>query len=718
MRDPVREVLRLLVGVLALAALTWLCFWLNLGLVSAAFTYLILIVLLSLSGGLISLIVLCFAAVASLNYFFAPPIFSFRVDYPEDIIASAAFLITSLVITGLVGRMRAGRDQLVQILDGLPALVWNMSSDGTADFFNARFLNYTGLSAQQSRGPGWLNAVHPEDRAREEWSTAFATGKPFEREIRIRSAGGEYRWFIVRVVPIFGERNKILRWCASAGDIQERRRALEALRDSEEQWRAVFEHNPTMYFMLDAAGTVLSVNPYGAGQLGYEATELIGCSVRDVFHASDWPRVQRKAAICLERLGEPTSWEARKRRKDGTILWVRETAKAMSIKQQRMLLVVCEDITDRKRAEYLAQHVFDTLPDVVSVIDKDYRYRQSNRAHQRVWGLSADTLIGMHVADAMGREAFEQLAKPNLDRCFAGEEFHFSQWFDGPAGRRYWVVTYSPLQLETDAVDSALVLARDLTDHMLASEAVRDAQAELAHANRVATVGQLTASVAHEVNQPVGALVTNAHAALRLLSATPPDLELSSRALEDIIKDGRRVSEVINRIRALVKKTPAQIDKLDINEVITETIALTRGEVIKNGISLEADLASDLPFVRGDRVQLQQVIMNLVMNAVEAMSNVDDDGRELQISSARDRGDGISLTVRDSGPTLRPEALDRFFEAFYSTKASGMGIGLSICRSIVEAHGGRIWATANASRGATLHIVLPALRDSAPRDVS
>jgi PAS domain S-box-containing protein len=703
-----------LVGVVALAALTALCVWLKLGLVFAGFAYLILIVLLALSGGLISLIVLCFAAVASLNYFFAPPIFTFRIDYPEDIIALVAFLVTSLVITGLIAKMRAARDELAQVLEGLPVLIWNMSPELAADFFNDRFRDYTGFSAQQSRDLGWLNAVHPQDHLLEEWSATLATGKPFEKEIRIRSAVGEYRWFFVRVVPILSERRKILRWCASAGDIQERRRALEALRDSEEQWRAVFEHNPTMYFLLDAAGTVLSVNPYGAGQLGYEATELAGRPVREVFHESDWPTVQSKAAICMERLGEPKSWEARKRRKDGTILWVRETAKGVLIKQQPVLLVVCEDITDRKRAEYLAQHVFDALPDVVSVIGKDYRYRRSNQAHQRLWGISADKLIGMHVAAAMGSDAFEELAKPNLDRCFAGEEFNFSQWFDGPAGRRYWVVTYSPLQLETDAVDSALVLARDLTDHMLASEAVRDAQAELAHANRVATVGQLTASVAHEVNQPVGALVTNAHAALRLLSATPPDLELSSRALEDIIKDGRRVSEVINRIRALVKKTSAQIDKLDINEVITEIIALTRGEIMKSRISLETDLADDLPLVRGDRIQLQQVIMNLVMNAIEAMSNVDEEMRQLQIGSRRDQDGAISLMVRDSGPNLPPEALDRFFEAFYSTKASGMGIGLSICRSIIEAHGGRIWATANAARGATLQIVLPALRLDAP----
>ncbi|WP_426418906.1 PAS domain S-box protein [Bradyrhizobium genosp. A] len=714
MRDAVQEVLRLLVGVVALAALTELCFWLNVHLVSAGFAYLILITLLSLSAGPISLVALCLAAVACLNFFFTPPLFAFRIDYPQDMIALAAFLITSLLITGLIAKIRSARDELVQILDGLPALIWNMSPEVAADFSNNRFRDYTGLSSQQLRDLGWLNAIHPQDHLVEEWSAAFATGKPFEKEIRIRSAGGEYRWFLVRVVPILSERRKILRWCASAGDIQERRHALEALRDSEEQWRAVFEHNPTMYFMLDAAGTVLSVNPYGAGQLGYEATELAGRSVREVFHESDWPAVQRKAASCLEHLGEPTSWEARKRRKDGTILWVRETAKGMLLKQQPVLLVACEDITDRKRAEYLAQHVFDTLPDVVSVIDRNYRYRRSNRAHQRVWGIPADQLIGMHVAEAMGTDAFEQLAKPNLDRCLAGEEFNYSQWFDGPAGRRYWVVTYSPLQLETDAVDGALVLARDLTDHMLASEAVRDAQADLAHANRVATVGQLTASVAHEVNQPVGALVTNAHAALRLLSATPPDLDLSSRALEDIIKDGRRVGDVIDRIRALVKKTPAQIEKVDINEVITETLALTRGEIMRSRTSLEIALADDVPLVRGDRIQLQQVVMNLVMNAIEAMGDVDEETRQLVIRSSRNRDGGVSLMVRDSGPTLGSETLDRFFEAFYSTKASGMGIGLSICRSIIEVHGGRIWATANAARGATLQIVLPAPGLDAP----
>ena len=711
-RDATREAVRFLLGLVALAALTVLCFWLDFSVVSTAFAYLILIVLLSLAGGFISLIALSLIAYGCLRYFFSPPIFDFRVTSPEDVVTVTAFVITSLVITGLVARMRAGRDEPAQVLDGLAVLVWNISSDGSAYFFNQRFRDYTGLSAEELGGLGWMNALHPDDRAVETWRAALAAGSSFEREGRIRNAAGEYRRFLLRLAPLPNQRGTISKWCGTAGDLEERMQAQEALRDSEEQWRAVFEHNPTMYFMLDAAGTILSVNPHGAGQLGYPVNELVGHSVLDVFHEADRPAVQRNAAICLERLGQPTSWEARKLRKDGTILWVRETARGMLVKQQPVLLVACEDVTDRKRAEYLAEHVFETIPDIVSIIGRDYRYRRVNPAHERFWQVPAQKIIGMHAGDVVGREAFERLAKPKLDRCFAGEEVSFTDWIETPSGRRYWSATYSPLQLETDRVESALVLARDLTDHMLASERLRDAQAELAHANRVATVGQLTASIAHEVNQPIGALVTNAQAALRLLRAEPPDLDTTLLALDDIIKDGRRVSEVIDRIRALVKKKPTQIDVLDINEVVRETVALTRGELLRNGISMETDLASGLSPIRGDRVQLQQVIMNLVRNAVEAMSNVEEGTRELHIATGKDREDTILLTVCDSGPILKSESLDRFFEPFYSTKASGMGIGLSICRSIVEAHDGRMKATANAPRGATLHITLPASKDA------
>ena len=365
------------------------------------------------------------------------------------------------------------------------------------------------------------------------------------------------------------------------------------------------------------------------------------------------------------------------------------------------------DITDRKREEYLTEQVSERLPDLVAIIGRDYRYRRANPTYERVWGIPAEKVVGMHVCDVVGRETFDRVVKPNLDRCFAGEEVSFAEWFDNPGGRKYWIVTYSPLKLESERVAAALAVARDLTEQTLASERLRDARIELAHVNRVATIGQLTTSIAHEVNQPIGALVTNAHVALRMLGAEPPDLNQAHEALEDIIKDGRRASDVIQRIRALVRKAPAQADELDINEVIVETVALARSEILRSGVVLETQLGRDLPSVRGDRVQLQQVIMNLVMNAVEAMSSMGEGTRELQIATDKDRDEHVAITVSDSGPMLEPQSLNRFFEAFYSTKPTGMGIGLSICRSIIEAHEGRIWATANEPRGAMLHITLP-----------
>ena len=230
---------------------------------------------------------------------------------------------------------------------------------------------------------------------------------------------------------------------------------------------------------------------------------------------------------------------------------------------------------------------------------------------------------------------------------------------------------------------------------------------QLAHVNRVTTMGQLAASIAHEVNQPLAAAVTNAYAALRWLGAQPPDVEEGRQALGYIIKDGRRASEVIDRIRGLIKKAPARNDPLDINEVVLEVIALTRIEALRNGVSLQSQLANGLPLVQGDRIQLQQVMLNLIVNAIEATSSTSEGSRELLISTGKDGSDAVLVVVRDSGPGLDPEGLGRLFDALYTTKPGGMGMGLSICRSIIEAHGGRIWATANVPQGAVFQFILP-----------
>jgi C4-dicarboxylate-specific signal transduction histidine kinase len=248
---------------------------------------------------------------------------------------------------------------------------------------------------------------------------------------------------------------------------------------------------------------------------------------------------------------------------------------------------------------------------------------------------------------------------------------------------------------------------------MLASEALREAQAELAHVNRVTTMGQLAASIAHEVNQPLAASVTNAHAGLRWLGLQPPNLEEVREALAAIVTDSNRASDVINRMRALIKKAPARKDGLQINEVILEVTALMRGEFVKSGVSLNTQLAQGLPLIQGDRVQLQQVLVNLIMNAVEAMGSVNHGSRKLLIGTGADEAGRIRISVQDSGPGLNPQIFDRVFDPFYTTKADGMGMGLSICRSIIEAHDGRIWASAMPGSGSTFNVSLPGAVDKA-----
>jgi len=436
------------------------------------------------------------------------------------------------------------------------------------------------------------HAVEVTEKAkRQQYSAAYKLKILHEAdayEFRARRADGEYRWILSRAVPLRDELGHIIRWYGASIDIDDRKQAEQELRKSEEQWRDVFENNPTMYFMVDAAGTVLSVNPFGAEQLGYQVAELVDQPVLSVFHESDREAVQRNMASCLEQLGRARSWEARKVRKDGKVRWVRETAKAVPRVNGPIVLVACEDITEQKRAE----------------------------------------------------------------------------------------------------------------------EALRQAQADLAHVSRVTTMGELTASLAHEVNQPIAAAVTNANACLRWLAGDTPNLEEARAAAMRIVKDGKRAAGVISRIHLLFKKGTPEREEVDVNEVIREMIVLLRSETTRYSISVRMELAPGLPQVMGDRVQLQQIMMNLIMNGIDAMKDVDG-ARDLAIKSERAENEQLIVSVSDTGVGLPPRQADQIFNAFFTTKPHGTGMGLSISRSIVESHGGRLWAADDSRRGACCCFTLP-----------
>jgi PAS domain S-box-containing protein len=268
--------------------------------------------------------------------------------------------------------------------------------------------------------------------------------------------------------------------------------------------------------------------------------------------------------------------------------------------------------------------------------------------------------------------------------------------------------------------DEGVAFIVDMTERKQAEEKLRtseqrllDAQMELARVTRVTTLGELTASIAHEVNQPLAAVVANAEACLRWLDRGPPDLDAARRSVEWVIDDGNRAGEVIRRIRALANKTGIEKIPLDVNEVARETVALVQRELISHEVSLQMELAPALPMILADGVQLQQVIINLVMNGIEAMQSVSDRPRELVIRSLQDKTQGVLVSVTDCGVGIAAEDSDRLFNAFFTTKPRGMGMGLSICRSIMEAHNGRLWATANVPHGATFQFTLPVNADAA-----
>jgi PAS domain S-box-containing protein len=485
----------------------------------------------------------------------------------------------------------AGR-RLQATIDTIPAIVASYQADGTRDFVNRTWLSYAGMSREAARQSNWSMTVHPEDveAAQQRWSDCLATSQPFQMELRLLRADGEFRWHLVRRVPLRDDQGAVVKWYGVGFDIEDRKRAEAALRRSEAH---------------SAEAQLLSQT----GSFGWRLS-------------------------------------------DGETTWSKEIYRILGYDQTVRASV---------------KRVFDRVhPDDVQFVE-----------HQ-------------------------------LERAKRGErDFDFEHRVVMPDGKvkelrvRAHRITYEA------GVEEVVGAVMDVTGAKRAQEALHEAQAELAHATRVTTLGELTASIAHEVNQPLAGIVTNAEASLRWLAHAPPRLDEVGRSVERIIGNADRASGVIRRIRDLAKKATPEMARLDINDVIEEALLLVQREALSNRMELRLALASDLPPVLGDRVQLQQVIINLAINGMEAMASINDRPRRLAIRSHLHEGDRVLVSVQDFGVGIDPENANRLFSAFYTTKAHGMGMGLSISRSIIEAHGGRIWATGDLGSGATFQFTLP-----------
>jgi PAS domain S-box-containing protein len=639
------------------------------------------------------------------------------------------------------------------VVNALPALVWTTQADGRSDFVNRYWCEYTGLGADVALEHGWQRAIHPDDLTSflDAWSVIQHSGVAKEIDVRLRRFDGEYRWFVFRpafIEDVSGRR----RWCWLGLNADE-----GASLDG--RLRRFFDMLPWQAGFLNAAGVsefsnLQALRDFNMTQEGLARPRRSGVIHVDDFEDND------SALTALLTTGKMLDLQIRMLYPDGTYRWTRARAVPVRDAQGNIVRFVTFqiDVDDLKRAEDLLAAEVKLLERVArgeppsQVLEALSRHvdelcsgcfcnillvAPDNKHFEVGAGPSLpgtfNDLLNQRIIDRGGYDPYSLAFianAPIITRDLASDSrWERSDWpammksygyascwslpiMSGSGGASGIIAIHrrepvNPTTQQQDLIDRFAKIAGIAIDRARADEALNQARLELTHVARLATLSAMTASITHEVSQPISGILTNANTGARMLAADPPNVAGAAETIRRTIRDANRATEVIRRLRAMFAKRAPTMELVNLNDAAREVIAMSSAELRRSRSVLQTDFAELLPAISGDRVQLQQVILNLLLNAADAMAGIEDRPRTLRVQTEIEGGDSVKLLIRDSGVGIDPHGIEKLFEAFHTTKAHGLGIGLAISRSIIESHKGQLWAMANDGPGATFGFSIP-----------
>ena len=606
--------------------------------------------------------------------------------------------------------LEESRARFRRMADAAPVLIWMSGQDKLCTFFNTAWLNFTGRNLEEEVGNGWTAGVHPEDVAKclATYSAAFEAREPFVMQYRLRNHKGEHRWLTNHGVPRYDAKKKFLGYVGACVDITDLLTKERALHEFEERVALAAEAAHLGVWELDTSTNEVWMSDKARELFEFEADTAISyLAFQDRLHPDD--RSMRDAAIrkAIESKGA-YEIEYRTILSNGTVRWIGGRGRCVSNDGEPLrLLGVSMDVTERKEAQELFELATEASPGGTVLVDSQGHILLVNAHVQRFFGYGREELIGKSI-ETLVPEPFltgYQLSRANFEpRSMGPDRELFARRKDG---------TEFPVEIRLNPIQAPrglliLVSVTDISARKRAEEEARRQREEIDLLSRVSLLGEMTASLAHELNQPLSAIMSNANAGIRFIDRGDFNEEELRDILVDVVADGRRAHDIIANVRNTIKKGSAIREPISVNKVVTHVARLVQSDALGHSCRIETSLGDNLPIVEGDPTQIQQVLINLMGNAFDAMHHMPVNERKVELTTERNGDKTIKVSVRDYGAGISDETRKRLFEKFYTTKEEGLGMGLAIVRSIVESHGGRIDVENANGGGAKFYFTLPA----------